>query len=226
MYRIQLRAGILRVSAEAATTNAPDRRPYRSGLREQQVAATRRAVVDAACGLFVANGWAATGMREVAAAAGVAVETVYSHFSSKRGVLQAVLDIAVVGDDAPVALAERDDFLALGKGRRSERIRAGARMLTALQARTASVSVLLRQAAPADEEVAEMLRSTRERQRIDVAGAFELLVGRAPSQSECDGLWAIASPEVYLLLVEESGWSLEEYETWIAELMERVIPRA
>ena len=215
------------VSAEATeTTRPPDRRPYRSQLREQQAAATRRAVVDAARGLFLANGWAATGMREVAASAGVAVETVYSHFSSKRGLLQAVLDIAVVGDDAPAALAERDDFLALGKGRRPARIRALARGLTAIQVRIAPMFVLLRQASAADEEAAEMLRSSRERQRIDVAAAVELVIGRRPSRPECDGVWAIASPEVYLLLVEESGWSPEEYEAWIAELMERVIPRA
>lgn len=215
------------MNAEATeTAKASDRRPYRSELREQQAAATRRAVVDAARGLFVTNGWVATGMREVAAAAGVAVETVYSHFSSKRGLLQAVLDIAVVGDDAPVALAERDDFVALGKGRRPARIRAVARGLTAIQVRIAPVFVLLREAAAADEEAAEMLRSSRERQRIDVAAAVELVIGRRPSRTECDGVWAIASPEVYLLLVEESGWSPEEYEAWIAELMERVIPRA
>lgn len=207
-------------------TTTPDRRPYRSELREQQAAATRRGIADAARGLFVANGWAATGMREVAAAAGVAVETVYSHFSSKRGLLQAVLDTAVVGDDAPVALAERDDFQAAGKGPRPARIRAAARLLTAIQVRTASLNVLLRQAAPADEEVSEMLRTTRERQRIDVAAGFELVNGRAPSRTERDGAWAIASPEVYLLLVEESGWSPKEYEAWIAEVMERVIPRA
>lgn len=209
-----------------SSKKTPDRRPYRSKLREQQAAATRRAVVDAAHELFVANGWAATGMREVAAAAGVAVETVYSHFSSKRGLLQAVLDAVVVGDDTPLALAQRDDFLALGKGRRSTRIRAAAGLLTAIQARTASLAVLLREAAPADDEVAEMLRLTRERQRIDIASAVELVIGRAPSRPECDGLWAIASPEVYLLLVEESGWSPEEYEAWIADLMERVLPRA
>lgn len=209
-----------------SSKKTPDRRPYRSKLREQQAAATRRAVVDAAHELFVANGWAATGMREVAAAAGVAVETLYSHFSSKRGLLQAVLDAVVVGDDTPLALAQRDDFLALGKGRRSTRIRAAAGLLTAIQARTASLAVLLREAAPADDEVAEMLRLTRERQRIDIASAVELVIGRAPSRPECDGLWAIASPEVYLLLVEESGWSPEEYEAWIADLMERVLPRA
>jgi AcrR family transcriptional regulator len=46
-------------------------------------------------------------MREVAAAADVALETVYSHLSSKRGLLLAVADEAVVGDDAPVPLAAR-----------------------------------------------------------------------------------------------------------------------
>ena len=47
------------------------RRRHRSPLREQQTEQTRRAVVQAAHDLFVANGWAATGMREVAATAGV-----------------------------------------------------------------------------------------------------------------------------------------------------------
>lgn len=211
-------------AARTKTTEAPRPRRYRSELREQQAAATRRAVVETARALFVKNGWAATGMREVAAAAGVAVETVYSHFSSKRGLLQAVLDTATVGDDAPVALAEREDFLALASGPRPARLRAAARLLTAIQIRTASMHRLLRQAALADEEVAEMLRSTRESQRVDGVAAFELMNGRAPSRTERDGLWAINSPEVYFLLVEESGWTPEDYEAWIAELWARLAP--
>ena len=140
-------------------------RRYRSQLREHQAAATRRAVVDAATELFVANGWAATGMREVAAAAGVALETVYSHFSSKRGLLRAVADTAVVGDDASQPLAERVEFRAIGVGRRPERIRAAARLLAVVQARTAAIAKLLREAAAADQGIADMLQSTRERQR-------------------------------------------------------------
>ena len=98
--------------------------------------------------------------------------------------------------------------------------------MTAVHQRTASVAILLRQAAPADDEVAEMLRSTRERQRVDTAAAVELVIGRRPSEAERDGVWAIASPEVYLLLVDESGWTPEQYEAWISGLMDRVIPRA
>jgi AcrR family transcriptional regulator len=202
------------------------RRGYRSPLREQQAAQTRRVVVDAARDLFVANGWAATGMRDVAARSGVAVETVYSHFSSKRGLLRAVTDAAVVGDDAQIPLAQRAEFQAIGEGRRSARIRAAARLLTAVQLRTAPVAKLLREAAPADEEIAELLQSTRERQRRDIATALQLVIGRAATMSERDGVWAIASPEVYLLLVEESAWTSEQYESWVAATLERVIPRS
>lgn len=183
-------------------------------------------MVQAAHELFVAKGWAATGMREVAADAGVAVETVYSHFSSKRGLLRAVADAAAVGDDAPLALAERPEFLAMGHGRRPERVRAAARVVTTVALRTAAVAKLLRQAAPGDDEIAEMLQSTRDRQRRDVATALELILGRPPTGAERDGVWAIVSPEVYLLLVEESGWAPEQYEAWVATTLERVIPRS
>lgn len=183
-------------------------------------------MVDAAGELFMANGWSATGMRGVAAASGVALETVYSHFSSKRGLLRAVADAAVVGDDAQVPLAQRAEFQAIGEGRRAARIQAAARLLTAVQVRTSSVAKLLREAAPADEEIAELLQSTRERQRRDVATALQLVIGRAARTSERDGVWAIASPEVYLLLVEESGWTSEQYESWVADTLERVIPRS
>jgi AcrR family transcriptional regulator len=218
-----------RVESKAVETDgsdeAPPRRRYRSQLREQQAAQTRRAVVQAALDLFVANGWAATGVREVAATAGVALETVYAHFSSKRGLLRAVIDAVAVGDDEPLALAQRPEFLAMGRGRRPARIRAAAALARAVNVRTVAVAKLLRQGAPADEEVAEMLSATRDRQRRDVAAALELIVGRPPTAFERDGVWAVVSPEVYLLLVEDSGWTQEQYEAWVAATLDGVVPR-
>lgn len=203
---------------------ATAKRSYRSELREQQAEQTKHAVVRAAHDLFVANGWAATGMRDVAAAAGVALETVYSHFSSKRGLLRAVGDAAAVGDDAPVPLAQRPEFVAMGTGPRRDRLAAAAAVAAGVAVRTTPIAKLLREAAPADPVIAEMLLATRERQRVDVATAFELIVGRRPTDAERDGAWAIVSPEVHLLLVEESGWTTAQYEAWIAATLDRVLP--
>jgi AcrR family transcriptional regulator len=165
-------------------------------------------------------------MREVARDAGVAVETLYSHYSSKRKLLDAVVDQAVVGDDEPLAVAERPEFLAMGRGRRADRLAAAASLLASVHERTAPFAKLVREAATTDEEVAGLLGATRERQRKDVTAGLELIVGRPPSEDERDGAWAISSPEVYLLLVEESGWSLDRYRRWLSETLSRVLPRA
>jgi AcrR family transcriptional regulator len=164
-------------------------------------------------------------MRDVARAAGVAVETLYSHYPSKRALLDAVVDQAAAGDDAPVALAERPEFLAIGRGRRADRIAAAASITTAINARTAPFARLIRDAAVGDPEIADVLRATRERQRADVAAGVGLVLGRAPTDTERDGVWAIVSPEMFLLLVHETGWPVESYERWLAETLAGVLPR-
>ncbi len=202
------------------------RRQYRSPLRARRAADTRQALITAARRLFVANGWIATGMRDVAAEAGVATETVYAYFSSKRALFQAVVDVAVVGDDRPVTVAERPEFVAMGRGRHGDRTAAAARLLTGIYGRTAAFAKVMGEAAASDDEIADMLRTARERQRRDVAAAAELIMGRQATAAERDGLWALTSPEIYLLLVEESGWTPEQYEAWMADTLERVVPRA
>jgi AcrR family transcriptional regulator len=202
------------------------RRDYRSPLRARRAEETRQALLVAAHRLFVSNGWTATGMRDVAAEAGVALETLYAYFASKRGLFQAVVDVAVVGDDRPVALAERGDFAAMGRGRRADRIAAAARVVVSVNGRTAGLAKVLREAAASDDALADELRATRERQRRDVSAAFQLIVGREPTVAERDGLWALTSPDVYLLLVEESGWTPDQLEAWLAQALERLVPRA
>jgi AcrR family transcriptional regulator len=184
-------------------------------LREQRAAETRSAILGAARRLFMTKGWIGTGMRDVAAEAGVATETLYDHFSSKRVLLQAVVDIA-----------ERPRFTALGRGDHAERVRAAARLLAGTYVDRATLAKVAREAAAGDTEIAGMLRAEREGQRQDVAGALTMIIGREPTAGERDGIWALTSPEVYLLLVEDSGWNPARYETWMAETLERVIPRS
>ncbi len=184
------------------------------------------ALLAAARRLFTTSGWTGTGMRDIAAEAGVATETVYAYFPSKRALFQAVVDVAVVGDDQPIALAERAEFAAIGQGSRRDRITAAARLVAGVHVRTAAFAKVLREAASSDQEIATMLDATRERQRRDVAAAVELVVGGAVDEADRDGVWALTSPEVYLLLVESSGWSADQYQTWMTEMLERAVPRS
>jgi AcrR family transcriptional regulator len=203
---------------------APTRRRYRSPLREQQAGQTRAAVLAAATRLFGDKGWAATGMRDVAGAAGVATETVYANFGSKSELLTACIDLAVVADPEPVPLADRPAFAALGRGGRAQRTRAAARLLTHIQTRTAGVILALREAAASDPELAQWRHAAEARRRGDVERAASLIAGRSVTREECDGLWAVTAVEVYELLTALRGWTPQQYERWLAGIINQLLP--
>lgn len=199
------------------------KRPYDSRRRRAGAAATRAAVYAAASDLFATRGFAATGMRDIARAAGVALETVYAA-GNKSELLLRVIDIAVVGDDEPVPLAERPEFRAMGVGPRSDRVAAVARMLTELHGRVAPLNRALAQAAIGDDALASQHEQTHERRRESFRDGLRLVLEAEPSVDLVDGLWAIGSPDVYLSLVEMSGWPASRYESWLADTIARQLP--
>lgn len=189
----------------------------------EQAAQTRAAVLDAARGLFSERGWAATGMRDVAAGAGVAVETIYANFGSKTELLLAALDVGVVGDELPIPLAERPEFAALGAGTLVQRATAAARLVRGINERTYGLHQTLREASASDAELAKRLREADRRRRVNVADGARMVVGRPVTDAERDGLWAVLSVEVYELLVHRSGWSGARYQRWLADTIIRLL---
>ena len=178
----------------------------------------RQAVLEAATARFSERGWAAS-VRDIAGSAGVSVETVYAHFGSKIDLLNAVVDVAVVGDDDPVALVDRPEFAALSTGRRRERVLAAAALNTAINQRTTSLFRALREAAAVEPVLASRLQSLRESQRQTIRTALVMVTDRAVDPSEADGLWALLGQEVYELLVVSAGWTPARYEQWVAETL-------
>src|ERR671928_1326692 len=89
---------------------AERKRGYNSPLRAEQAQRTRAAVLDAAGRCFLDKGYAATTMKDIAAEAGVSVQTVFGQ-GSKAALLLACVDRAVVGDDEEVPLRQRDLFV-------------------------------------------------------------------------------------------------------------------
>jgi AcrR family transcriptional regulator len=205
------------------TDDKTSRRRYRSPLREQQAGQTRSAVIAAAIQLFGERGWAGTGMRDVAGAAGVAIETVYASFRSKRELLTACVDQAVVADDEPLPLAERPAFAALARGSRAQRTRAAARLLTGIHERTAGVILALREAAASDPELTKWRHAAEAGRRADVELGLTLIAGRPVTREECDGLWAVMTVEVYDLLTGLRGWSPQQYERWLAGVIDKLL---
>src|SRR5277367_5396761 len=126
---------------------------YHSPLRARQAAETRQNVLGAATRLFTDRGWAGTTLAAVAAEAGTAVETVYSAFGSKSGLLIAAIDVAIVGGDGEEPLVGRPEFAELGVGERSERLARAARIITRALERAVPLMGSLREASASDAAV-------------------------------------------------------------------------
>ena len=109
--------------------------------------------------------------RRVAERAGVAVETIYAGFGSKRGVLRAAMDAAVVGDADPIPLVDRPEFARLQEGSLEERVAACAKLVTDIHRRSAGVWRAIVEAASAEAEVAAWRDELEANRRVDVARA-------------------------------------------------------
>lgn len=199
------------------------RRAYRSPRREQQAAETRAVVLTAATTLFGTRGWSATGMRDVAREAGVAVETVYANFRSKTELLMAAIDVGVVGDDAPVPLAERPEFARLSAGDFADRVAAAARLITGINRRISGLRRALGEAAASEPELATKLTQAENRRRVNIRQGMQLITGHEIGDDVRDGVWAVTSVDVFHLLTGIARWSVPRYEKWVAEMLSTLL---
>src|SRR5262245_9128883 len=149
----------------ACLVGGPRRRRYDSPLRAAQAERARAVILAAATRLFTERGWNGTGMRDVARAANVSIETVYRNFSSKAELLKQAIDVSVVGDTQLVPLADRDDFRQMGKGSAAERCEAIAQLLATIWARGARLHRVLSQAAAGDPQLSELLADSLRNER-------------------------------------------------------------
>jgi TetR/AcrR family transcriptional regulator, regulator of autoinduction and epiphytic fitness len=200
------------------------KRRYASTHRQEQAGQTRKAVLDAAAELFVDPGYAATPLTAIATQAGVAIQTVYKVFGSKKALLSALVDVTVAGDDEPVALAERqfvEDIAALTDAR--AKLARYAQHLAETHARQAQVMLALASAATADPDAAAIWhKNLDERRRGMTMFATELAsTGQLrPDQTVdtvVDVLWLAMDVRNYDWLVRERHWSPDRFQRWYVD---------
>ena len=208
--------------SETGKTRVATSRSYTSTRRAAQAAQTRRDVLAASIALFDESGWSATTLPAIAARAEVAVDTIYHGFGSKKALLRAALDTAVVGDDAAVPLAERPEFRSLAAGTTEERMRRGIRLNAEIQARAAGVWGAMLEAAPGDPEIAGWLTELEQGRRLDLSRGLEMILDHPVDNRTLDVLWALLGSEVYLKL-RSIGWTFDEYCEFLLVATRRIL---
>src|SRR3954470_18316025 len=198
------------------------RRPYRSTLREEKARDTRYAVVSAARDLFVELGWARTTIDAVAARAGVSRKTVFTSVGGKAALLKLALDWALVGDDEPVPMSQRQVIAEMERlTDPRELVARWAEFVADLEVRAAPLADVLLVAADADPDAA-VVHAESERNRLGGATGFvahlAAIDGLRPgltTERAVAATLVLMDPAVYRTLVRQHGWTPTEYADWI-----------
>ncbi|MCF2526576.1 TetR/AcrR family transcriptional regulator [Yinghuangia soli] len=206
------------MDATGADAGGMARTAKSGGVRAAKAAANRARMLAAARDLFVAQGYASTSMQAIAKQAGMAVQTLYFTFATKRAILTEVLDVEIAGDTEPVATLDRpwvaEALAADPAGQLRLQAAASARILT----RVAPILEAVRSTAAHDPEIAELWQ-TNIAQRLTVQTRFaEALAAKTGLRAgigtdrAADLMLAAFAPEAFHLLVHERGWQVAEWE--------------
>jgi AcrR family transcriptional regulator len=197
----------------------PDR-SYDSPMRARQADETRRRITDTAKHLLISKGYAGSTIEAIAERAGVAPQTVYAVFGSKRGILAEIIRTAAYGSRyrslVRRSMASRDPEM---------RLVLASRIATGIHGTEQSVFELLRGAGVVAPELASLERQ-RETDRFHnqksvvqvmvTSGRLRKGLTRASAQAV---LWALTGRDLYRMLVVERGWSPARYQKWLAQTL-------
>jgi AcrR family transcriptional regulator len=199
-----------------------EKRAYHSPLRADQAQRTRRRVLESARRLFVEHGYAKTTVAAVADDAGVSPETIYLALGGKRGLLEGVMEITGPHD----SLADDDTWWAMVATlpTAAERLAKNVEYSCRILLRTRAVHAIIRGAADNEAFAAELGRRllserlTKQTERIRTYLGDELRPGLSieeAGQRYC----ALAGPELYYVLTVQLGWSAEQHQRWLTDLL-------
>jgi AcrR family transcriptional regulator len=182
----------------------------------------RAAVVAAARDLFLERGYGATTIEAISERADVPPATVYRLFSSKHGILKALFDVSIVGDDDDLPMADRPQVRsALDERDPTGQLAGFVAIAVQVNERVGPLYRILVSAAGTDPDAAAQLEAiTQQRQQgqRSIARALSRAGALRPPLRERDAadlIHAFLSPELYRLLVLDRGWPPDRYARWL-----------
>lgn len=206
------------------------KRGYRSPRRVEQAAATREAILTSARELFVANGYAATTVADIARRARVSVDTIYAAVGKKPAVLRELVETSLSGTGQPVP-GEQRDYAARMRAVEGalDKITVYAHAVTAIQQRLAPIFVALRDAAATDAECASLWTeiSTRRARNMRMLAADLRTTGELRNDLSddqvADIIWSMNASEYWVLLVHQRNWTPEQFRDWLIDAWIRLL---
>lgn len=209
--------------ADSGEARGPRRR-YRSPLRDERAADTRRRITRAAGELFAEHGFGGTTVAGIAGRAGVSEATVYATFGTKGAIVRALL--SEMEDQADVA-----GWIAriTGESDPHRKLHTFAQWTRALFASSkATISAV--SDALTDPALIELGQEGNRRRREGLRGLVSTLARAGAlqpglSQREAvDRAWMLTSLEIYLAATDGCRWSDDRYERWLgATLVQQLL---
>jgi AcrR family transcriptional regulator len=196
-------------------TGGASPRRYDARARRQRAELRRQQVIESARARFQQDGFAATTMAALAADAEVSVEFVYKAFGSKAGVVRAIWEQALRGQQPRAAEARSDEVSQTAEDPRVI-LRNWARLSAEVSAVGAPIHALVKAAAATDHEAAALLEEIEESRRKRMQHNTQYLVrgrhlrpGVSPEQAR--DILMLGAGELYEILVLRYGWPTEPY---------------
>lgn len=170
------------------------------------------------------HGYRATTVAAVARVAHVHIDTVYQLVGRKPQLITELVEQALSGTDHAVAGADRDHVTAMrATPHAADKSRIYAAAMSKTQERLAPLFLARRDASTTDDEARMIWRQISDRRALnmrrlvgDLAETGELRGGLTIDDA-ADTVWATNSPELYVLLTAERGWTAERYEQWLTD---------
>lgn len=196
------------------------KRAYSSKIREGHATLTRNRILDAAKRLFQANGLEFVTIENIANEAQVSSPTIYALFQSKRGILRAIMDEALPSEQFEV-LVKAVNQEKCAKKRLLIAAKIARQMYDAEKEQMdifRGVSILSPELKEFEIE-REQRRYQRQEPTMRENAENQQLAKNLPLTKARDILWAFTGRDMYRMLVVERGWSSDEYEKWLGEIL-------
>ena len=212
------------------TLPARPKRQYHSRRRSEQARETRGRILEAARGLFERHGYSGATIEAIAQEAGVSPLTVYSAFGNKLALLTALIGVLVGGDDEPVALLQRPEPQAVFQETDPVvKINRFAEGISDILERVAPMFAIMRAAAKTEPEIAVTLANRLEARYQNLSAFVQNLMShtdlRAGMNHEAatTTVWAMTSPDLYLLLTVDRGWTKAQFARWVGDALVQLL---